>query len=161
AADSRPQLLMTYNKLKVKGAFALPSDKTFADLAPQLRGAHVLVEGASGGIGADRTLPPGGYAGKGTRGLGAHASGPVWGYRDKTGTPLNGITKLSIQDFDSGNVRVKVTGKRRTYDVAAADAPLHVVVDLGDATDAAARSCGQKRAVGDTSLSPEAHVSPA
>jgi hypothetical protein len=143
AANPKPQVLLTEEKLKVKGAFALPSGKTFADLAPQLRGAHVLIEGASGAIGADVVLPAGDYAGKGTRGWSANASGSTWTYRDKTGTPLNGITKLSIKDLGDGNVRVKVTGKHGIYDPLTADTPLHAVVDLGDATDAAAALCGQ------------------
>jgi hypothetical protein len=146
ADEPRPKLFMTADTLKVKGVFPLPSGKTFGDVAPLLKGAHVLVEGASGGIGADVTLPPGDYAGRGTRGWTANASGSTWTYRDRTGTPLNGITKLSIQDLGSGNVRVKVTGKHGTYDLVAADMPLHVVVDLGDATDAAVGLCGQSSA---------------
>jgi hypothetical protein len=72
--------------------------------------------------------------------------GSTWTYRDKTGTPLNGITELSIKDLGDGNVRVKVTGKHGTYDPLTADMPLHAVVDLGDATDVAAGLCGQSAA---------------
>jgi hypothetical protein len=91
------------------------------------------------------TLPPGDYAGKGTRGWSQNNSGTASTYRDTTGTPINGITKMTIKAL-AGDVRVKVIGRRGTYDPIGADAPLHAVVELGDATDVAAGLCGQSSA---------------
>lgn len=150
ADNPQPQLFVSDDRLKVKGVFALPSDKSFDDLAPWLRGARVQLEGASGQPGLVLDLPPGEYAGTGTRGWTLNGKQSSWKYRDTTGAAVNGITKLTIRDLDhgtvAGRVRVGVTGRDGDYTSVAADVPLHAVVDLGDATDAAAGLCGQTSA---------------
>jgi len=70
----------------------------------------------------------------------------VWTYRDTTGSPLNGITRLRIADDSRTQARritVKVTGRNGVYPVVAGDQPLEAILVLGDQTDAVAGACGE------------------
>src|SRR5215470_16114700 len=70
----------------------------------------------------------------------------AWTYRDTTASPLNGITRLRIEDesrTQARRVTVKVTGRNGVYPVVSGDEPLEATLVLGDQTEAAAGVCGE------------------
>ncbi|HZR84182.1 MAG TPA: myxococcus cysteine-rich repeat containing protein [Candidatus Binatia bacterium] len=132
--------------LKISAAFDLPSAGAFAALNPSLRGARIVLLDQAGGVELDQTLPGGPYGGNGTRGWKRNGIGTSWQYRDKTLSPLGGVTGLKIDDrslVSPRQVRVTVSAKNGTYPITAGDAPLEAIVVLGDQTDAEAGLCGE------------------
>jgi hypothetical protein len=69
-----------------------------------------------------------------------------WTFLDKTGAPVIGITKMSIQDINAktpNGVKFKVTGKDGTYPVVPADVPIKATAVLGAAASSTAGECGE------------------
>jgi len=132
--------------ITLKGAFVLPAGASFADFRPLLRGARLVVRGATGAIRADLPLPTAWYGGAGTAGWSANPIGTVWTFRDgRPGTP-SGIKKLTITDRAArapGEVAVKASGRDGTFPVVPGDEPIEAVVVLGGAEDGAAGLCGE------------------
>jgi hypothetical protein len=78
--------------------------------------------------------------------LAAEPCAHLWTYRDTTGSPRNGITRLRIEDDSRTQARritVRVTGRNGVYPVVAGDQPLEAILVLGDQTDAVAGASGE------------------
>jgi len=130
--------------LVLRADFRLGAGATFAALDPSLDGARVLLANAAGTLRLDATLPPGSYAGNGTRGWLRTAT--RWKYLDRTVTPIAGITGFDVTDratAAAGQVKMKITGKRGTYPLAIGDAPLAATVLLGGAAASGDGRCGE------------------
>ena len=133
------------DQITIEGSFTLAVSNTFAGLDPLTRGARVIVQNA-GATRLDVTLGGGSFAGNGTRGWLQNRAHTAWTYRDTTGSPLNGIIRLRIEDDSRTQARritVKVTGRNGVYPVVAGDQPLEAILVLGDQTDAVAGACGE------------------
>jgi hypothetical protein len=133
--------------LVLGGTFDLPAGRAFAALRPDVTGVRLVVSAHDGGVLVDVALPGGAYGGKDTRGWLRAGSGKAWTYVDKTTAPVNGIVKFQVGDKSrpDGPTRTKITvsGKRGSYAVAIADAPLAASVTLGTQADAMAGLCGE------------------
>ncbi len=104
------------------------------------------MQNGAGATRLDATLGGGSFAGNGTRGWQLNRTHTAWTYKDTTGSPLNGITRLRIEDdsrTQARRVTVKVTGRNGVYPVIAGDQPLKAILVLGDQTDAVAGACGE------------------
>ncbi len=124
--------------LSIKGAFVLRG-APFASLDLVATGARVRVDAANGTSRADVTLPPGAYAGNGTRGW--EQKGRTWLYRDRTGALLNGIGSVKLVEganTAAGTVAVTLKAKNGSYPLLAGDAAPVVVVTIG-----APEQCGR------------------
>ena len=134
------------DQVTIEGSFTLAVGNTFAGLDPLTRGARVIVQNGAGATRFDVTLGGGSFAGNGTRGWQQNRAHTAWTYRDTTGSPLNGITRLRIEDDSRTQARritVKVTGRNGVYPVVAGDQPLEAILVLGDQTDAVAGACSE------------------
>ena len=83
--------------LKIKGEGVLTL-ATFDDLDPVATG--------------------GSFAGKGTVGWRLNGKGTAWAYIDRTGAPVNGVTKMKVQDRSArlpGQVKIFAKGKNGDY----------------------------------------------
>ncbi|HEV7733493.1 MAG TPA: beta-propeller fold lactonase family protein [Candidatus Binatia bacterium] len=115
----------------LKGFFLLRGI-TFASLDLVASGARLQLDAADGSSRADVVLPPGGYAGGGTRGW--EKKGRTWLYRDRTGALLNGIGVVKLTEganTAAGMVAVTLKGKNGTYPLLAGDAPPAVTLTIG------------------------------
>lgn len=113
-------------------------------LDPVAVGVAVVVADVAGVRVLDVTVPGGAYDPATKVGWRAARSGTSWKYVDKRPMPSGGITALAVRDLsdkEPGLVRVKVTGKRGAYPVAAASLPLTGIVVL-DPPTAATGQCG-------------------
>jgi hypothetical protein len=136
----------TNDQLKLAGEFVLPVGTNFAALDPLTDGARIIIKTAAGTPNVDITLPGGAYAGSGTRGWRQNGSGTKWTFKDNTGNPVNGITKMLIQDRNAEapkQVKVLVKGKDGSYPTAAGDIPVGVTVVLGGQSSSEAGQCGE------------------
>jgi alpha-tubulin suppressor-like RCC1 family protein len=134
----------TNDSLMIAGEFM--SATTFSALNPLGTGPQVLINNQAGGTEAHITLPSGAFGGKGTRGWKLNTKGTKWTFQDKTGAPVNGITKMIIQDRSSkapNQVKVTVKGENGTYAIVAGDEPLKAIVVLGGQAASAAGQCGE------------------
>jgi hypothetical protein len=134
------------DEVTIAASFTLGVNNTFAGLNPLTRGARVMLQNGAGARRVDVTLGAGSFAGKGTRGWQENRAHSTWTYRDTTGSPLNGISRLQIKDdsrMQPRRVSVRVTGRNGFYPVVAGDEPLKGIVVLGDQTDAVAGACGE------------------
>ena len=133
--------------VKLTASFALPEERSFAELRPHLHGVRLVIEGAGGSRPLDAALPPGAYSAATRYGWKPSGSGKSWTFLDRRATPVNGIVKLSLTDCGRAGtprqVKAVVTGKNGAYPVAPTDLPLQVRLTLGDATDAAAGLCAE------------------
>jgi len=132
--------------LTLIGVFKLADGGSFAGLDPRARGARLVLQSGAGATRLDVTLPPGAYAGRGTRGWTPNRPRTTWTFKDATGSPTSGITFVRIRNRDqqaTREVRVRISGRRGTYPVVAGDEPIRAAVVLGDQGDAAAGSCGE------------------
>jgi hypothetical protein len=153
--DTRSKLVLTKintdttpgnDGLKLSAAFDLPTANSFGALNPIAHGARIVLLNQTGGVEVDQVLPGAAYTGSGTRGWKAKTKGTAWQYIDKTANPLSGITTLKVTDKSStspGHVTASLTGKKTTYPVVSGDAPVQLVVVLGNQTDAIAGYCGE------------------
>jgi hypothetical protein len=133
------------DKLALRAAFALAGN-TFATLDPLTRGARLMLRTRDGTTRLDVTLAAGAYAGKGTRGWMLNGPQTKWTFKDTTGSPGNGIAKVSIADRSRKvprEVAVAITGAKGTYPVVAGDEPVQAIVVLGNQDDALAGGCGE------------------
>ena len=120
----------------------LPIATTFADLDPVARGARIsLIDQPSYDHGSYITLPPGTYAGVGTRGW--QQATRQWKFIDRTGDPFV-VTNMKIQDRGSqgpGWVIVKAKG---IWGPQLPPQPFTLAVTLGSfPVDGAAGRCGE------------------
>jgi hypothetical protein len=134
------------DEVTIAASFTLGVNNTFAGLNPLTRGARVILQNGAGARRVDVTLGGGSFAGKGTRGWQENRAHTTWTYRDTTGSPLNGITRMQIKDesrTQARQVTVNVRGNKGVYPVVAGDAPLEAILVLGDQTDAVGGACGE------------------
>ena len=129
------------SSIKLIATFAIATP--FADLDLEARGARItLIDAPSYDHGSYITLPPGAYAGVGTRGW--HKATRQWTYVDRTGDPF-AITKVKVQDRSNvspGWVIVKVTAS--TWGPALPPKPFTLAVTLGSAAvDGTVGRCGE------------------
>ena len=132
--------------LALPGDFLLPAGSSFSGLDPIGNGARLVLRGAGATIRVDQALPGGAYEGGGSRGWKINRPGTVWTYQDTTGTPLDGITRMTIADRSkkaTGQVKVTVKGVKGTYPVLAADVPVEAIVVLGGQAASVAGECGE------------------
>lgn len=105
------------DRFVMKGKASLPGVGV-PDLALDVTGLRLVLDTYEGGVGSsvsDDTIPGGLFAGGGTAGWVKKRGGAIWLYLDKTGTPINGITKIKIQDRSSSypnEVGIKLIAKR-------------------------------------------------
>ncbi|HEY2992525.1 MAG TPA: hypothetical protein VGM22_06920 [Methylomirabilota bacterium] len=117
--------------LAIDSQFQVPFG--FASLDPSLTGARVIVQTVTEAFVLDAALPPGVYAGKGTRGWELRQG--QWEYTDTTGLPVDGITSMTLAGNSlnaSALVQASVKGTKTDYAVNAADEPLRVVIAVED-----------------------------
>lgn len=133
--------------LMLSGSFNLSPAVSFGNLDPSLRGGRVVVRNAAGVAVIDASLPPGLYAGRGTRGWKVDARGSAWHYLDRTGSPLAGIIDVKAKDRSrgvaGGSVKVSIKGKAGTYAVSLGDTPVQAILVLGDSNDGFSGACGE------------------
>jgi uncharacterized delta-60 repeat protein len=132
--------------LSLRASFVLPTGISFSDLTPATDGARLVIDSATGAILVDVSLAAGTYGGKGTRGWRTNSAHSTWTFTDATGTPVNGVTGMTITDESRkapGQVGVRVKGNGGTYPAVLSDIPVQVVVVLGGAAASAAGECGQ------------------
>jgi len=119
------------DKLRLRGEVALS-----APIDPRFTGMRILFETQSGPL-FDAVLPP--LAFDGQRGWTKAIGANVFRYKDRTGTPIAGITRVVLRERFAGGMRykVKVSGKRSDYAIAPADLPgrLTLVFDPPAAAD--------------------------
>lgn len=145
------------DQLKIVGTFDLAVGQTFDMLDPSLTGARVLLLNANGGVEVDVHLPPGVYAGRGTRGWATNLARNRWTYTDKTSdgllaTTYAGIHQLRLVDRSRRTpreVQVKAIGRFGTYPVLMADSPVRAVVVFGGQSASIAGWCGESNFVAD------------
>jgi hypothetical protein len=91
----------------------------FGDLDPVVDPPRlVLSDGDLNAAMIDETLKGGTYAGGGTAGWTSNGKGTKWTYRDKSGTPTNGIINARIDDRSHkapGRIRIKIKGRNGNY----------------------------------------------
>lgn len=129
------------DRLSFKGEFTIQA--SFDTIDPRAEGARLLVDEGGGENLIDVTLSAGTYAGRGTVGWILSASGKTWVFRDKTGTPANGIIMAKIQDRGAGTVRFAIKGKNGDYPADEEDQPIKVTLVLGDESASATGECGE------------------
>lgn len=128
--------------VKLSAGLDLPPGKTFADLQPELHGARILLQSATGVVRADVVLGAGAFA----NGVGWKRSAKSIAYFDRTATPNNGIVKVGIKNLSAagpGHVKLKVLAKGGTYPVIDADRPVKLTLVLGNQADADVGLCGE------------------
>lgn len=150
AAVSKPNIVVNKldtppgdDTLTFKGELVVPHPFVPA-LNPVVGGIAVVIEDAAGVRALDATVPGGAYDPVTKVGWQAAKSGLSWKYVNKTATPANGITTLSIKDLSKkqpGLLQVKVTGKRGDYPVNLSSLPLTGLLIL-DPPTAATGQCG-------------------
>jgi len=99
--------------LVLKGKASLPG-VAVPDLALDVTGVRLVLDTLGVGPVSDDTIPGGTYGGTGTAGWVQKNEGAIWLYLDRTLSPINGITKITIQDRSSnfpGEVGIKVIAK--------------------------------------------------
>jgi hypothetical protein len=141
-ADAKPN----NDALSIVGEFILPVTTTFGRLDPLNHGARVLISNGAGVTKVDVSLAGGAMDGKRSRGWKVSSTGTKWIYRDRTGAPVSGITKLIIMSRRKGapnQVWVRVTGTNGSYPIVAADPPLKAIVVLGDQASSDRGECGE------------------
>lgn len=135
------------DKLALSAAFTLPPGAPFGSLEIATTGARIVIEASGGAHPVDAVLPPGAYSDLTKKGWRQSSTGRRWTWYDDSGTPLSGITKVTLTDRNGAKtprqVLVKVTASKGTYPVAPADAPLQAIVTLGGADAAADGICGE------------------
>jgi hypothetical protein len=132
------------NKMSLQQTFVLPAGSSFGTLTVMSEGARIRVESVRGQALFDATLPGGAYAGPGTRGWSATTT--KLKYSDRTDSPINGVTQLTIVDENSkqsGQVRVKARAWRGEYGVYETNLPMTTIVLLGDEEASADGVCGE------------------
>jgi hypothetical protein len=134
-------------KLGLKGAFVLGGvPGAFAGIDVLTQGARLRVEAADGSAISDVTLPPGAFAGTDTAGWQGVTSGKKWTFRDKTDSPVDGITLVKISDRSVASpnlVRLKIRGLGGRYPLSPLYLPLRAGIRLGDVSAATAGLCGE------------------
>ena len=155
ASDPKPKLTVSKinndptqgnDKLKLSGAFTIPGGPPFSSIDPSTNGAQVIIDNGAGVTRLDVVLPAVQFGGRGTRGWTHNMAGTSWKYKDKTGSPLLGITGMAILDKSkagAGRVQVTVKGANGVYPMVSGDEPLRAVVVLGDHAQAEAGYCGE------------------
>jgi len=124
--------------LSVRASFTIGT--FFQSLDLDSKGARIILHDDDGDPVFDASLPPGTYAGQGTRGWTQRPG--RWKYLDTTGAPVGGITKFEIRDRGS-SVKVKAVGSNGTYPIDYNDAPISVTLVLGDQSSSEAGECGE------------------
>ncbi len=131
-------------KFNWKGSFVMPV--AFSSTDPQTQGARIRVEALGGSTMLDVELPGGAYAGQGTMGWTVNTAGTKSRYRDKTASPINGITQVKLTDRSSkqpGLVQIKVKGFGGNYPVSSVYVPISAAIVLGDAAAGTTGACGE------------------
>jgi cysteine-rich repeat protein len=123
-------------KVVVNGGFLIPTGGQ--PIAPQAKGVHVRITGASGELILDEHIPGGFYTAAAPTGWKLAGDPPTkFTYLDKTSVPpaRNGIKKLVVTDKSSkvpGLIKVQINGDRGNYPLAIGEAPITVSVELND-----------------------------
>ena len=128
--------------MAITGKFALGQGATFSGLAPDIDGAHVVIESSDRRALVDVTL--GGGAFDGSSGWKKNRQGTRWVFLDKRQPVVNnGIAKLALRDRGReapGRVAVRVRGRNGHYPAGFGDGPIQAIVVVGDG---AAGECGE------------------
>lgn len=134
-------------KVSLVGTFALPAAISFSSLDPVTRGGRIVLLDRDGNTIADATLPPGTYAGRGTRGWKTNSKRTSWQYLDRTTERIAGISDLKATDKSKkapgGSVRITARGSNGAYPAEPGDEPVDAVVLLGNQDDAIDGRCGE------------------
>ena len=130
-----PDLLLDNDRISFSAEFDLPGGFSFASLDPTTVPVRLRLEGATGTALAQIELAASSFAGSGTRGWTTNSKGNKWAFKDKTGTPANGILTALLQDRASsapGRVRIKLKGRDGNYPINPSDAFVKLIVLFGD-----------------------------
>jgi hypothetical protein len=132
--------------MAVRGEFDLPPATSFTSLDPSVDGARIVVEGANGAVLADITLPPGVKQAGTVKGWKIDPRGIRFRYVDQSTERVGGIVKLIAKDMGKKiprRVRVAVKGRDGNYPVAPENAPVRVIVILGNSDASKQGACGE------------------
>lgn len=130
------------DRLILKGLFV--NGAPFATFDPLSNPVRIVLTNRSAGMEVDAEIDAGAYGGRGSAGWQQSRNGKIWLYRDTTATPVSGITTIRLTDRSAqqpNRVRIAVGGRRATYPVVAADAPIQATIVLGGQADADAGLC--------------------
>lgn len=131
----------------LRGTLQLPDGVTITDLDPEALGARLLLRSVSSATIVTEDLPPGASSGqRNTRGWSFNRTRHRWKYIDRTGSPINGITKIVVADLGRrapGMVSLSVVARRGTYPVRTEDVPVNATLVIGDQDAAMAGYCGE------------------
>lgn len=132
--------------MAVRGEFDLPPATSFRSLDPSVDGARLVVEGANGAVLADIKLPPGIKQAGSVKGWKIDPRGIKFRYVDQSTQRVGGIVKLIAKDMSKKlprRVRVAVKGRDGNYPVAPENAPVRVIVVLGNSDASKQGACGE------------------
>jgi hypothetical protein len=132
--------------MAVRGEFDLPPATSFASLDPSIDGARLVVEGANGAVLADIQLPAGTKQAGSVKGWKTDPRGNRFRYIDQSTERVGGIVKVIAKDMSKKfprRVRVAVKGRDGNYPVAPENAPVRVVVILGNSDASKQGACGE------------------
>ncbi|TFH22258.1 MAG: hypothetical protein E4H03_08810 [Myxococcales bacterium] len=135
------------HKLGFKGRFVLPGvPGSFASLDPASDGVRIRIEAASKNAISDVSVPGGVFSGNGTAGWNVNGAGTKWSFKDTTGDPDDGITRIKLIDrtrLGPNLVEVQVKGFGGAYPISSLYLPVRGIVVLGDAGAGASGLCGE------------------
>jgi hypothetical protein len=132
--------------MAVRGEFDLPPATSFGTLDPSAEGARIVVEGANGAVLSDIRLPAGIKQAGSVKGWKIDPRGNKFRYVDQSTERVGGIVKLIAKDMSKKiprRVRIAVKGRDGNYPVAPENAPVRVVVVLGNSDASKQGACGE------------------
>jgi parallel beta-helix repeat protein len=162
----RPSLIVQHvdtpagdDALSFTGRILVPYPLTPA-LDPIAAGVGVVVADSSGTRALDVTVPGGAFDPSTGVGWKASRNGTRWKWTDRSATPPGGITAVSIRDLSRsqpGLLQLRVTGKRGSYPVDAANLPLTGMVSV-DPPTAETGQCGRVSFPAPAGCTPDGHT---
>ena len=129
-------------KLRVGGLFNIINMSPAID--PIANGLGVAIYGASGAELLSLFIPPGAAPDSQSPGWKVNRSGTSWGYKDKTGTVVPGIRRVTVKhklNLAPGIFKIGVSGKEGSFTIPESELPLRLDVVLGGVPQAVAGQC--------------------